>query len=72
MKRHEKKILWMRGAKFGLAALKKSGGDRKTEARGLLDIPGMTRYDSDDYWVRGFVAMLKRQVTKDRRIRDVR
>ena len=61
MKKHEKKMLWWRGAKFCLMALKRAGGDRKEAAISMLDVKGMRSYASDDYWVRGFVDMLKKQ-----------
>lgn len=61
MKKHEKKMLWWRGAKFCLMALKRTGGDPKEEAATMLEIKGMKKCLSDDYWARGFVAMLKRQ-----------
>ena len=61
MKKLEKKLLWWRGAKFCLTALKHSDQDVKDEAQDLLKMPGMAQSLRDDYWVRGFVAMLKRK-----------
>jgi hypothetical protein len=61
MKRREKWLLWYRGAKFALKALKKSGESMEGEAQELLAMPGMSQMLRDDYWVRGFVAMLKKK-----------
>ena len=61
MKKLEKKLLWWKGAKFGLKALKISGGDMKEEAQNLLNEDGMMDIWRDDYWVHGFIAMLRRQ-----------
>jgi len=65
MKRKERRMLWYRGAKLALRVVTSSEIDARREAAMLLRVPGMLNIARDDYWVKGFVAMLRRQAKID-------